>query len=309
VTYLTQLLFDRGVEANDALLSLVLQSLKILARKPNNRRQMGELVMKQLVALLGVRLRRNDAQCVTECISVLFNLCHAEGNALTLMEISAAVPALLECLEYEQATKVQASAAGALHSLCTHLEGKRQLTMEHNGIEPALHYFIHAKDYATQSRCLGILHNCTEVGSAIHALRKAGALPHLVDVLKQDDLRLCTSAAGTLQNMAREAQCRAILKDTPECIDMLVELLFVEDVKCQSKCAAALLNIIGPSISSESSDRMRALKEVISNCLVVGMLRTALYPSHSLQSELDALSPARPPAIQLPTGEMIEDVD
>lgn len=88
---------------------------------------------------------------------------------------------------------------------------------------------INSSDTKLRSRAAGALHNMSSDVESIRMIRKGGALPKIVSLLKDENGATSGSAAATLQNVSREIASRRIILDL-NAIPALGELLVGKSV-------------------------------------------------------------------------------
>ena len=92
---------------------------------------------------------------------------------------------------------------------------------------------------------------------------------------------VCGGAAGTIQNLSREAASRALLLEKspssasggPDALSGLADLLVSSDVPSQVSAAGALLNVLGPDLEGEAR---AMLHELLSDALALGAVSSCL---------------------------------
>ena len=115
------------------------------------------------------------------------------------------LPALVRHLSSRD-HEVQASAAGALQSVCFQARGRIALR-ELGAISLVLNILTRARNQGTtrvMARATGLLHNVSSDVSSIPEIRKAGGIDVLTSLLRAPSASTCASAAGALQNLSRE---------------------------------------------------------------------------------------------------------
>lgn len=117
------------------------------------------------------------------------------------------------------------------------------------------------------ARAIATLHNLTCDHQAIGQLRACSDALRLIAVLLQSphDIRLRASAAGVVQNIALDEECRRELQGLAV-VEHLSALALGTDVDAQAHAIGALWNMSG---ASKSSDRF---KSILADCLVAGAL-------------------------------------
>lgn len=101
-----------------------------------------------------------------------------------------------------------------------------------------------------------------------HGACRSDGIPKLVQLLRHEQQHIAASAAGALQNVAREVASRMVICDT-ECVQPLADLLSSNNVQAQVCAAGALLNILGPTLSQVDGSQRGALCKIMS--LTVGL--------------------------------------
>lgn len=92
---------------------------------------------------------------------------------------------------------------------------------------------------------------------------RSNGIPKLVKLLKHEQQQIAASAAGALQNVAREVASRMVICDT-DCVKPLADLLSSPNVQAQVCAAGALLNILGPTLSQVDGAQRGALCKIMS---------------------------------------------
>jgi hypothetical protein len=92
---------------------------------------------------------------------------------------------------------------------------------------------------------------------------RCNGIPRVVRLLRDTDLQVAASAAGTLQNIAREVASRLMICDM-DCTDALTALLCCGDSAAQVCAAGALLNILGPHVSKWGSSQRHGMCKIMS---------------------------------------------
>jgi hypothetical protein len=97
-----------------------MQVLRVLSRKKANRRQIVPADVAALVRHLQQLQARSSPAVAAECANVLSNLCYERSNVSALIKSSGMAP--LVSLLGSPSADVQASAAGAVQSICFQVE-------------------------------------------------------------------------------------------------------------------------------------------------------------------------------------------
>ena len=114
-------------------------------------------------------------------------------------------------------------------------------------------------------------------------LRRHHGIPKLAALLRDSDVHIAASAAGTLQNVAREVASRMVICDM-DCTEALAALLSCGDTTAQVCAAGALLNILGPQVSKRGPEQRHGMCKLMSLTM-------------SLASVYEGVFAARPPAV------------
>eukprot|EP00966_Prymnesium_polylepis_P014079 325021-Prymnesium_polylepis.1 len=114
-----RLLGSPAVIDSDELAIRVLKTLKILSRKYDNRVRLGELIIPDLVRVLG---NRGAPLVAGEAANVVLNICYERENVQRIID-GGGVPSLIALLGADD-KELQANAAGAIQSICFQAEGR-----------------------------------------------------------------------------------------------------------------------------------------------------------------------------------------
>ena len=173
---------------------------------------------------------------------------------------------------------VQASAAGALQSICFQYCGRSAAKEAH--VISALVPLMCSEHNNVRDRAIGCVHNLSSDSLSIRELREMGAIPNLVDLLACSSPQSCTAAAGTIQNISREPLSRTVLMEEhhPRVVESLSSLLFGSDVQGQACAAGALLNLIGPDLEgAENKDARSSFKKLLSESIAMGTVWQSVF--------------------------------
>lgn len=267
-----EMLSDTTVRSDEELAVNVLRYGKILSRKLENRMQIKEEHMGQLVPLLTTEPPLS-CRTASEASSVVLNICYEKENVHMVLAAGAAPP-LIAFLGEGSNVELQANAAGALQSICFQKDGRGY--MRDMGILSRVVPLLQHSNVKLLTRAVGVVHNMSSDSSSIASIRHEQALPMLINLLKAPQLAICGSAAGTLQNMSREHLSCDIIRCSG--IEPLIDLLFGSDIASQVCASGALLNCIGPSLSPVfEHPRRKALRKVIMLSVVLGMSYHAVF--------------------------------
>ena len=248
--------------------------LKILMRKQSNRQALG----KSGVYAIGLLASRAQSTTIArEGANAVLNMCYEPKNIGMLVQ-EIGVKFLVKFLASRD-IGLQASSAGALQSICYQYIG-RAASRDHAVIE-RLAPLLHSDDITVQTRSVGAIHNMSSDPISIRPIRETGCLPLLVNLLGCACPEACTSAAGTIQNVSREPLTRQKLLCEYDVTEPLCNLLFGSDVQGQACAAGALLNLLGPEMSSENgkdmSDARASFKSLLADSVAMGAIWQSIF--------------------------------
>jgi hypothetical protein len=104
------------------------------------------------------------------------------------------------------------------------------------------------------ARLTGALHNATADAVCVRSVRAAGrdGVPLLVSLLRGRDADAAASAAGAVQNLARERLARLEARRAGA-VEALGDLLVLGTTSGKAHAAGALVNLLGPELSGEEA--------------------------------------------------------
>ena len=163
------------------------------------------------------------------------------------------------------------NAAGALQSVCFEPAGRAAAARE-DGVEGMLAALKVAvggsgggvndgkkahdavPDPVLAARLTGALHNATADAACVRLVRAAGqgGVALLVSLLRSGDADAAASAAGAVQNLARERLARAEAQRAGA-VAALGDLLVAGTTSGKAHAAGALVNLLGPELSGEEA--------------------------------------------------------
>ena len=265
-----ELVANPSAMSSDDVALRVLKTLKILSRKFENRVQLGELIVGDLVRVLG---EDRSPQVLGEAANVVLNVCYERENVQRIISAGGVPPliALLGATELE----LQANAAGAIQSICFQQEGRSYV--REMGAIPAVLPLLSSPSLKVQTRAVGAVHNISSEPEAIRLIRRLDGIGPLIALLRTPSAAVCGSAAGALQNLSRESSARKEIRDLGAVVP-LADLLFGDDVQSQVCAAGAILNLLGPMLGAEneSNEKRQGFKKLLSLALTIGMVTEPL---------------------------------
>ena len=272
--------------ASDDVALRVLKTLKILSRKFDNRVKLGQMIVGDLVRVLG---EERSSAVLGEAANVVLNVCYERDNVQRIISAGGVPPliALLASTELD----LQANAAGAIQSICFQTEGRSYV--REMGAIPAVLPLLSSPSLKVQTRAVGAVHNISSEPEAIRLIRRMEGIGPLIALLRTPSAAVCGSAAGALQNLSRESSARKEIRDLGAVVP-LTDLLFGDDVQSQVCAAGAILNILGPLLGPEndSNAERQGFKKLLSLALTIGMLTE---PMRAQQQEFLAAAKSQMP--------------
>ena len=167
------------------------------------------------------------------------------------------------------AAALRRNAAGALQSACFEPAGRAAAARE-DGVRGMLAALKVAAsdagvcendgaenavfDPVLVARLTGALHNATADAACVRSVRAAGrdGVPLLVSLLRGRDADAAASAAGAVQNLARERLARLEARRAGA-VEALGDLLVLGTTSGKAHAAGALVNLLGPELSGEEA--------------------------------------------------------
>lgn len=101
--------------------------------------------------------------------------------------------------------------------------------------------FLDHEDSVVRARAVGVIHNLSVDAVSIAPILETRCVPMLVALMRDSCAEICRSAAGTIQNLARDPVAREQVVDGGA-LEYLSDLLFASDITCQvSYCTMLIL--------------------------------------------------------------------
>lgn len=272
---LLMLLRHDRVRRKATLCATILQAIKVLLRKEQNRIAIGREGVKAILKVLALPRSPKVAE---EGANAVLNMCYDKQNVIYIVQ-AGGVQYLVNLLSIDTIDNL-VSTSGALQSICYQPLGRKHLR-EIGAVETVVTVLFNDNE-KVQSRIAGVLHNLSSDLLAVSSIRKAGVIPKLVELLKSQDLQIRGSAAGAIQNISRELESRQLLLESTSAVRFLSDLLFVSVADCQMCAVGALMNLLGPALSDEedptvTTPQREAFKELLSDCVAFGSIYTCLF--------------------------------
>jgi len=272
---LLALLKHERVRRKASFSATILQCIKVLMRKEQNRLTIGR---EGVMTILKVLAMPKSAKVAEEGANAVLNMCYDKQNVVYIVQ-GGGVEYLVNFLSIN-ASDVLASTSGALQSICFEPLGRKHL--REIGAVGTVVKMIFNDDEKVQSRIVGVLHNLSSDTEALSTIRQAGVIPKLVELLKSQDMQICGSAAGAIQNISREAESRDLLLASANAVRFLSDLLFASVAQCQVCAVGALMNLIAPTFVDASNPmattpKREAFKAMLSDCVAFGSIYSCLF--------------------------------
>eukprot|EP00696_Hemimastix_kukwesjijk_P007874 gnl/Hemi2/19978_TR6630_c0_g1_i1.p1 gnl/Hemi2/19978_TR6630_c0_g1~~gnl/Hemi2/19978_TR6630_c0_g1_i1.p1 ORF type:complete len:353 (+),score=71.23 gnl/Hemi2/19978_TR6630_c0_g1_i1:104-1162(+) len=267
---LLALVTDPLVQDHDALFLLSLQALKIISRKGDNRRKMTAHV-GVLAGILKTFAARPPV--CSEAASVLLNLCYERDNVCAVLNagVAESLASILGGPPSPPDDELRVNSAGAIQCITFHKEGRKVLRKQ-NAVSMLVSLISSSCSIRLLEGVLGSLLNMTVDPKCLRVVRmQEGSINSLVLLLDSPHAAICTTAAGILQNLARETASRSQLLAHRHVVPGLLRLLAAEPpiVRMQRNVVGALLNILGPDLGPEdpcNPQRVAFKKNLVADC-------------------------------------------
>jgi len=215
-------------------------------------------------------------QIAEEASNFLLNVCYTSTNVYHMINIPHAIDLLLNLMHV---SALQNAVAGAIQSICYVKRGKAAVRKA-AGI-PVLCNVFCVMDKHNQIkglRIIGALHNLsTDLETAAEMRDQEKFVPALLQSLnalvdmEEVHVDYLASVAGCVQNMSRDDQARAMIKES-NAVGSLIQLLVRPHAFTQKCAAGALLNILGP----DTEPARTHFKQLLANCIASGQIQDAL---------------------------------
>jgi len=300
---------------------LTAKCLKILLRKQLNRTLIGKQGIISIIKTL-VRQTENKTSAVAEIGNVVVNTCY-NGDNVQLFLDEGGLPPLTKLLQSRDPV-VQSSILAALQGIC-YVPIGRQILLRHDPETiKIITYFLSSHDDYVRARASGAIHNISADSQSIRILRETYCIPTIISLLHDPVIETCQSCAGLLQNMSREIRSKEMILES-EAVTPLTELLFGSDIQCQVAAVGALFNLLSSvddtdtetqtetererdreterntepvtiSLINHTTEKKVALKELLSQGLMIGALQSCLFdvsPSQDATRNIDAVAAAQ----------------
>jgi hypothetical protein len=256
----------------------ILQMYKILLRKRPNRKALGSDGVK---AILSTIQMPRSPKIAEEGANAVLNMCYEASNVVHILRLGGLAPLCAFLRAPDEG--LQAAACGALQSICYQRSG-RKAARDANAVSLVVP-LLSSASCRVRARGVGVLHNLSSDPKSVRQIREGKGIAPLIALLdafncsdhnvgdqqtRTVSLSVAAGAAGTLQNMSREGHSRRMISESPQAVEALASLLFVEDVQCQVCAAGALVNVLGPGLDSGGPGRRAAFRRLLANCVALG---------------------------------------
>lgn len=258
---------------SSSLLSLLLQALQIIMCNPMNRRLLQQDASLIDISVMKLELSPDTPSVLHEVLRLVTILCYEVTNVPPCLA-RGLLPLIFAIWRRSSDDLILIDVLSLLQAVCCCRAGRLQLQAHEERVFVHLTSYLSSEHPQICARAAGIFHNLSIEGSLLRALRESGLIPVLGELLTIPDRDTVRAVVGTVQNMSREHQSRRIMLEQPELVPRIVHLVFGTDLSSQTAAAGALLNLLGPSLSSAELDSLRAF---LSDGIALGVIRSSLF--------------------------------
>lgn len=259
-----------------AILVLATKAMQIVMRRAENRSSASSQTSR--VRNVADALTRYNAAgnsvLVTELLKLTTVLCRDTLYTNLFVNAGVALVAIDVLKHYGDSDKVALAALGAIQVFCCTKLGRHEMLSSNQRFVHRIGQLLQSNNEQFRTRASEILHNLSIEMQYIIRLREAGVLSHLVELLVDPSVEVCRAVAGTIQNISHEVFSRDILLDLPHLRLRLIGLLTGSDASCQAAALGALLNLLGPSLSSRELSELHSL---LSDGIALGAIKSCLF--------------------------------
>lgn len=125
-------------------------------------------------------------------------------------------------------------------------------------------------------RSISTLHNISSDPISLPIIRESGVIPIIIKLLRYPHEMVAGSAAGCLQNLARDEISKNEILSNERIMYYLGDLVFSNDVLCQTCSIGALMNLVAPE--NDSGARQRFM-DFLSDSLSISIIFHSLFSS------------------------------
>ena len=286
--------FDQSDTIMPLELNLV-KVLKIILKNEDNRKSLGKAGVDSIMKLLQMKLKTKKTVVIAELCSVVLHACYDKGNVshvanCSLVGQNGAINGtmlLLNCI-YHRDVAIVASAMGALQALCYVPQGRMTLRHNFEVLNKLVTLLVH-KDATIRARSLGTIHNLSVDAVSINPLINTGCISiivHLLETISQPTSinagdenvgEIISTALGTLQNLTRDQEARALALDAGA-MHIVSKMLMSSYVSCQIAALGAFMNL-APT-ESQSEEDQKAMKELLTEVIALGAIQSCLFENN-----------------------------
>lgn len=258
---------------DELLLRLLLHSLYLIMRSPANRQ-----LLHQDTSLIDISLGKlkklfPQHQLLHELLPLITLLCHEETLVHHFLGLGL-IELLFSMWIHLDHDLLLIDALSLLQAVCCCREGRLRLHLHDKRILTRLQNLLSSDNPSVQARAVGTFHNISIEGSFIRDIREAGVIPRLAQLLTSPDRGTLRAAMGTVQNLSREHLSRLVILEQPDLVLHIIPLVFGSDLACQTAAAGALLNLLGPSLSTPE---LESLMTFLSDGIAIGAIRSSIF--------------------------------
>ncbi|KAL0232610.1 hypothetical protein GEMRC1_011357 [Eukaryota sp. GEM-RC1] len=264
---LAELIADpRLVDDVDITLS-ILAALRIIARFDSCRQGFSTRSLEALYYLL----KQSNAAFLYHLVSVVTNLCYTETCTVFFVTLNI-VPFVNNLLISLNDDPTLSALCVLLQTLAFHESGKVKCVEEHSILVLSSFLTSTSSSNSLKEAALGAVHNLTTKDSVLKDCANLPFLNSILELLHSSNDDVQSSAAGTLQNLARDLTCREILKEIKG-VEHLCFVLANGSTTGQKGALGALVNILSCDLDEKSFESVKGL---LSSLIVMGFFGNIL---------------------------------
>lgn len=167
---------------------------------------------------------------------------------------------------------IQGASLGALQSITYNSLGRVKVR-ELNGVELVCN-LVKSTSHDIIIRSISTLHNISNDPLSLSIIRDNGLINLIIKLLRYPHEMVAGSAAGCLQNLARDETSRLLIIENPNIMNYLGDLVFSNDVLCQTCSIGAIMNIAGSEVNQQ---QRQLLASFLSDSLALSIVFHSIF--------------------------------
>lgn len=168
---------------------------------------------------------------------------------------------------------IRCASLGALQSITYNSLGRIKVR-ELEGVVLVCNLIRISVNHDITIRSISTLHNISSDPLSLPIIRESGIIPIIIKLLRYPHEMVAGSAAGCLQNLARDEISKNEILTNERIMNYLGDLVFSNDVLCQTCSIGALMNLAAPE--NDSGARQRFM-DFLSDSLSISMIFHSLF--------------------------------